>query len=185
MLPCPPRPVLLLILGLLGVGTPMGTARSSPVVERVVAVVDTELVLLSEVRLEAWLADHDTPPLPAWSARQPDPVARAIDQATVHRAAGDVALYRPADDAVARRFEAVRRRFDTRAAWAEALRALGTNEDGVRQGLERRMLAEAWLRQKVPARPAQPEAWALALTRALATVRAQWPARAVPPLDGP
>ena len=68
-------------------------------VDRVVAVVDSQLVLESEVRLEHELSRLDTGASPFWRARRAA-VERLIDAAAVRVAAGQVVLYQPPDEEV-------------------------------------------------------------------------------------
>lgn len=129
---------------------------SAALVDRVVAVVQNELVLDSEVRLESDLAARDTSTTPFWDPDRTTARDRLIQSAAIRVVAEDVDLYAPPADAVRDRREAIRRRFETRAAWLEFLQRHGLNEASLEQVLWRRMVTERYLSRNIALPPSDP-----------------------------
>lgn len=128
-------------------------------VDRVVAVVDTELVLASEVRLEEELAGLDEPASPFWAPGRSTPRERLMDAAAVRVAAAKIVLYQPEEDDVRARREAVRARFDDRQGWNAFLDRHGLTEEGLLILLRRRMIVERYLARNVQAPVEDRGAW--------------------------
>jgi hypothetical protein len=137
------------LAGLLALAAAWGDAPVLPV-DRVAAVVGDAVVLASDVALEAALDPLDQSPLPGWSAREPDALQRVIDRTVMGLAAQGLPLFQPDAAEVSARFERVRLRFRTAAAFAAWLDGLGLTEEAVRGALRARLVAERWLRQQVP-----------------------------------
>lgn len=135
------------------------------VFDRVVAQVQQQLVLASEVALETELAAHDPLALPFWASGR-SPIDRLVQATVIRVAAGDVGLYQPDEDEVAQRLEAVRSTFPSRGAWEVFLATHGLDEDGLGRVLRRRLVTERFLRRNVQASLDAPAAW-LAETEAM------------------
>lgn len=127
------------------------SAAHAEVVDRLVAVVGAELVLASDIALDAELADVDPSTLPFWRRGQPD--ARQIAAAVIRTAAGDIGLYRPSEEAVRERVLAVRDAFVQRHVaregraedWDAFLARWGLDEETFAPILRRRLIVEAYL----------------------------------------
>lgn len=162
------------------------------VIDRVVAVVEEQLVTASDVALEADLARIDESPVPFWIVGHGDSLHRLIDAAVIRELAGDVALYRPSDEAVGARIEAMRGRFRSpgaepgaaggrdRSAWQAFLARRGLDEESLRGIVERRMVVEAYLSRNVPVAPTDPEGFVEAVDRILAVAEERLRIREIP-----
>ncbi len=146
-------------------------------VDRIVAVVEDQLVLESEVRLERELSRLDDQGL-LWAI--PDPQERLIDAAVLRLAAADVALYQPDDEDIRQRREAIRAHFTDRASWRDFLYRHGLTEDRLAVVLRRRMVAERYLRRNLQADPADQTAWSRATAALVEDLRARFRIRVVP-----
>ena len=118
-------------------------------VDRVVAVIEDQLVLDSEVRLEQELAALDDTALPFWEPSRGKALDRLVDAAVVRVAASDVALYQPSDEDVRQRREAVRAQFEDRRQWTACLQTHGLTEDSLGVVLRRRMVVERYLSRNI------------------------------------
>jgi len=161
----PMRALLLLLLLSL-----CGGARAE-VVDRVLFVVEDQLVLLSDVELNAAINPLDESPSPFWSRPGADPAQQVVDAAILRHLAGNVALYQPSDDEVRERTEAIRARFLDRASWQYFLGGWGMDERSFRSVIRRRMVAERYLARNLRADPADPQQWWAAATALLEDVR--------------
>jgi hypothetical protein len=148
-------------------------------VDRVVAVVETELVLLSDLRLDAALSPVDAGALPFWREARPLPEDKLIDAAMLRVLAGDLALYQPQDEAVRERLRGVRAAFEAPSAWPAFLEAHGLTEEALAEVLRRRMVVERVLQRNLTANPADPVAWWAELEDFLGGVRARTRVRRV------
>ena len=163
-------------------------AWASPV-DRVVAVVESELVLASEVRIEAELAPLDHSTSPFWDATRSQPLERLIDAAVVRIAAADVALYQPPDEDIAARREAIHIQFTDRRSWEAFLQRHGLDEDGLEVVLRRRMVVERYLSRNVLIDLQDRAAWLGAAGQLLSALRERMRVRRIdeesqnPPLD--
>lgn len=138
-------------------------------VDRVIAVLDDEVVLESDVRLAAELADHDRSPVPSfWAIRG---TQGALDVALLDLAAGDIGLYRPSEAAVRSRLEALRDGFGDREAWRAFLARWGFVEADLLGVLRRRMRVEAYLLRNLRVPPSDPAAFDRATQTLLAELR--------------
>ncbi|MBW1877331.1 MAG: hypothetical protein JRI25_05410 [Deltaproteobacteria bacterium] len=156
--------LLLLLLSL------FGGARAE-VVDRVMYVVEDQLVLQSDVQLNAAINPLDASPSPFWSRPGADPEQQMVDAAILRHLAGNVALYQPSDDEVRTRTEAIRARFLDRASWQVFLEGWGLDERSFRSVIRRRMVVERYLARNLRADPADPEEWWAATTAVLEEVR--------------
>jgi hypothetical protein len=130
--------------------------------DRVVAVVESELVMDSEVRLEDELARLDRSELPFWGADRLTALDRLVQGATLRVAAEQVALYQPTDEQVQARHEAVRATFSNRQTWTTFLKRHGLSETTLGEALRRRMVVERFLGRNLQATPDQPVVWQIA-----------------------
>lgn len=153
------------------------------VFDRVVAQVQQQLVLASEVALEDELTQHDPGALPFWS--RSGPPLDVLVQATVLRvAAGDVGLYQPDEADVAARLEAVRRTFEARADWEGFLNRHGLDEVRLSRVLRRRLVAERFLRRNVQASLDTPDLWVAEARAMITQLESRVRIRYVPELGG-
>jgi hypothetical protein len=132
---------------------------SATVVDRVVVVVDEELVMLSEVQLEEALSTLDVTNSPFWSANHNTAVDRLIDAAVVRQVAGEVRLYEPPEKSVRNRVELIRRRFGGRLPWLEFLERWGLDEAQLRIIVRRRMVVERFLDRNLSVSTDEQQAW--------------------------
>lgn len=123
------------------------------VIDRVVAIVEEQLITASDVALEADLARLDGSPVPFWSREHGEALHRLIDAAVIREIARDVALYRPTDEQIGARVTALRERFPDRASWQDFLTGRGLDEDALRAVMERRMVVEAYLLRNIAVAP--------------------------------
>lgn len=155
------------------------------VIDRVVVVVDDQLVMASEVRLEEELARLDSSPLPYWAPSHGTALERLIDAAVVRRFAADVALYEADSDAVAARIEGIRTAVGSRAAWVAFLGEHGMDEGLLAGVVKRRMLVERYLARNLQQDPAEPEAWLRASDALMDQLRSRTRVREIAPRGGP
>ncbi len=122
-------------------------------IDRVVLVVADQLVLESDLRLEAALCELDPSPSPFWSAARGTPEQRLLEAAIVRVVAADVSLYQPEESAVRQRVEAVLQQAPQRGGSREAFLArFGlTDSRGLGAVLRRRMLVERYLSRNLQA----------------------------------
>ena len=130
--------------------------------DRVVAVVETELVMDSEVRLETELARIDRSPIPFWDADRATPQERLVQGAILRVAAERVALYQPSDEDVQARRERMRATFSNRQTWTTFLTQHGLEETSLGETLRRRMVVERYLGRNLQAPLDQPVPWQVA-----------------------
>ena len=134
-------------------------------IDRLTAVVETELVLASEERIEAELAVLDASPTPFWSPDRAAPRQRLVEAAVVRVAAQGLALYQPDDDEVVERRETVRAQFQRRREWVAFLSSHGLTEAGLDEVLRRRMVVERFLTRNLDTPLDQVVAWQQAADR--------------------
>lgn len=139
----------------------LGLALAAPptLVDRVVADVDGQLILLSEVAQEAILTEVDVDGTPFWDPNWLVPEQRLVSAAIVRNIAADVRLYEPSRQDVERRLEAIRGRFPRRRAWQAFLDRLSVDEARLAVLLRRRMVVDRYLRRNLLADPADPVAF--------------------------
>lgn len=143
------------------------TEAQAEVVDRVVAVVDGEPILASDLRLIEALRSVDPSPVPFWSARR-EPLELAIDVVLIRHLAADVALYTPSREAVTERILALRQAFEQEDSagssaaerWQRFLEVHGLEEAGQLEAVaRRRLVVERFLLRNVQASPQDPAAW--------------------------
>lgn len=161
---------------------PLGIALASPptLVDRVVADVDGELVLLSDVDREAILAAVDPGGTPFWKPGWLPPQERLIDAAIVRAIARDVRLYEPTRNEVTLRLEGVRAQFPSRREWRAFLDRLALDEARLEVILRRRLVVDRYLRRNLLADPDDPRAFESAAAKHLTELRAVTRIRRVP-----
>jgi hypothetical protein len=163
---------------------PISAESRAEVVDRVVAVVESEPVLESQVRLEIDLTAFDPTPLPGWTSVEPDPLERVID-ATIFRAmAADVALYQPTREQLEARREALRAAVGDPRAWDALLARHSLDEAGLSVVLRRRMVVEKLLLRNLVTSPADLASWRAECRALLDQVRPRVRIRYVAPLEG-
>ena len=125
-------------------------ALAADVIDRVVAVVDGQPVLESEVAFDAELdarLGYIDPGLGS------DPLDRAIHRAAVRHAAERIALNQPSDDLLRAEVERVRLGFQGTAEWAAFLDRFGLDEAGLFVWTRRRLIVSRWIDRQVSGLP--------------------------------
>lgn len=154
--------------------------------DRVEVVVDTQLVLSSDIALDLVLQELDQPRGPFWSRPPTDPKQRLADAALLRQRAGDLAIYQPSpDDVQARLDQLVLEHFATRGAWEAFLTSHAIGADDVRVMLRRRMVVERYLARNLRVSAQDGEDWWRACEALLADERTRARIRTVPPRDHP
>lgn len=159
----------------------LALAGAQEVVDRVVAEVDGQLVLLSDVAREAVLAEVDTTGTPFWDSAWRTPEDRLIDAAIVRNIAAAVRLYEPSRQDVQRRLEAIRARFEDRRAWRAFLEQIAADEDRLAVIVRRRLVVDRYLTRNVASDPDDPGAFRDAAERHLELLRGSARVRRIPP----
>jgi hypothetical protein len=143
-------------------------------IERVLAVVEDELILMSDVQIEAALQPLDASPSALWARHPHDPQRRALESAMLRTLAGDVGLYHPGEEDISARVAAIREATGSAEAYATLLAGLGLDESDLRAAVRRRMIAEAYARRNVAARAEDdPERWRARCDELVAGVEAR------------
>ena len=144
---------------------------SATVLDRVVVVVEEQVVLESDVRLEEELLYRDASTSPFWHRNRAKPTERLIEGAILRHLAGDVAIYQPSPDDVRSRVEEIRMRFDNRASWIVFLDTWGLDEVSLRAVVRRRMVAERYLGRNLQVDTSDREIWMAAADDFFARIR--------------
>ncbi len=126
--------------------------------DRVVAVVEEELVLASELDLNTAMAVHDPQALAFWSDPVRSDSERLIDAAILRAAAGDVSLYTPSDLDVGERVASIRATFDSTAVADAFFAQWGLSDSGLGQWAQRRLIVERFLLRNIRVPPTD-DAW--------------------------
>lgn len=163
------------------------------VVDRLVAVVASEPLLLSDIRLEAALAVFDPSPVPFWrSAPLPDPaipdrdLLRAIDAMVMRNTASDVALYQPTREQTTARVLALQAAFGAaddpdrqQERWERFLTIHGLDAARLESVVRRRMVTERYLLRNLQADPSDTEAWTRECQAMIGTLRSRTRVRTI------
>lgn len=166
--------MLVLILSML-------VAFSAPgVVDRVVVVVDEELVLASEIALEQELSTLDRPPVPFWSSDHGTAEDRLEKAAILRLLAAGVALYEPAPAEVEARIVQLREQAGSDAAWLDFQRRWGLDERSATTLVRRRMIVERYLVRNLTEDPSRTTEWLAAADALLKELRPRFRIRHVP-----
>jgi hypothetical protein len=152
-------------------GLVMCLSAPASVVDRVVVVVEDQLILQSDIELEAVVASLDKSTSPFWDRNPNDPRERLIEAAILRHLAGDVALYQPGEEEVRSRAELVRRRFESRAKWLAFLNEWGMDETALRSTLRRRMVTERYVGRNLQVDPQNRQIWLQTCDTYMAQVR--------------
>lgn len=151
------------------------------VVDRVLYVVEDQVVLLSDVELDRVIDPLDASTSPFWTRPGVDAERRVVDAAILRELAGDVSLYQPSDEAVRERVEAVRRQFPDAVRWTAFLDGWGLSEESLGAAIRRRMVVERYLARTLRADPADPRAFQAACDALLDEARPRVRIRYVEP----
>jgi len=151
-------------------------------VDRVVAVVAGELVLQSDVAMDALLDPVDKSPSPYWANTPADRATRLADAALLRHRAGDLAIYQPSRDDVAKRLAAIEA---AHPDLNDQVKRLGYDRSMLENALKRRMIVERFLERDLVVQRTGPDAWQDALTALLARERAAGLIRWVPAMEHP
>jgi hypothetical protein len=165
---------------LLALALCLSPVARADVVDRVIYVVEDQVVLQSDVAFDKVIGPLDDSPSPFWDRPGIEPEQRVVDAAIIRELAGDISLYQPPDDAVRARVEAMRARFPDRASWSSFLEGWGLDEDGLRALIRRRMVVERYLARTLRADPNDRAAWWASCNALLTEVRPRMRIRYVP-----
>lgn len=144
---------------------------AADVVDRVVVVVDEEIVLASEVRLEAVLTGLDEPELPFWTLDNGTSDERMEQAALVRALATGVDLYDPTQEEIDRRVAILRSRFGADEAWEAFQQLWGLDDRGLGRIVRRRLLVERYLARNLAEDPSNTSEWLTACRALLDEVR--------------
>ncbi|MFT5458215.1 MAG: hypothetical protein ACI9K2_004720 [Myxococcota bacterium] len=135
-----------LLVPLLGASPALATT-----IDRVVVVVDDQLMLASDVRIEEAMGQLDVSPSPFWAHDRAPAEQRLVEAGVIRVLAADVSLYQPSESAVRARAEAVLQRAPGTAGAREAFLAdLGLADDrGLAAVVRRRMVVERYLARNI------------------------------------
>jgi hypothetical protein len=133
-------------------------AAAEPV-ERVILVVEEDIVLQSDLAFDAAITPFDTLATSFWTAPRPTPEDKLLEAAVLRARAGDVALYLPSDDEVAERVAAVRGAFGDSAAFDTFLLEWGLDEPAFSALVRRRMIVDRYLLRNVEAPRDDADRW--------------------------
>ena len=170
------RSFFLTLIGLAFVAPAFGET-----IDRIVAVVEEEVVLWSEVQLEAELAKYAPASSPFWSTDRTDPASRLIEAAILRQLASDVALYEPPEDQVREQAEAVRMQFPDRPTWLAFLATYGLDEVSLRTRIRRRLVVDRYLSRNLDVPTDDPQRWLIAFEPLMEQVRTRSRVRVVEP----
>lgn len=148
------------------------------VLDRVVAVVEGQPVLSSDVAIAAELARLDP------NTRLPPPngdvTMWAIDMVVVRSLAESVKLYSPSAREVQERIDGLRSTFPDRGSWTRFLARHGLNEPRLEPMMRRQLVVERFLLRNIQADPDDRVAWNAEAESLLAALRNSKPSRIVP-----
>lgn len=115
------------------------------VVDRVAVVVGDRLVTTSDVELEEELARHDLTGVAALDSPDTSPLDRLVDYAVARAAAGDVAIYKPADADVQARWRRFRARWERSDDYEAFLARWGLDDEALKALFSSRLVAERYI----------------------------------------
>ncbi len=129
-------------------------SATAAVVDRIEVVVEEELVMTSDLLVDAVLDPIDQSPSPLWNTTPRDRLARMVEATLIRTLAGEIGIYQPDEADVERRMQQmVNEHFANKAAWSEHLSRQGLDEAAVRTALRRRVVVERWLNRNLQAPP--------------------------------
>ena len=129
------------------------------VIDRVEVVIEEQLVMTSDIRLERALEAYDGDHLPIFTGDWGDPKSRLIDAAVIREAAGKLELYQPTPAQVQTRLASLRSSFQRRTDWEAFLQQHGLRQDSIHAVLSRRLIVEAYLRRNIAVDVSQTAQW--------------------------
>jgi hypothetical protein len=150
------------------------------VVDRIVVVIDTDLVMESDVRFEEVFAGLDNAGYPFWNRERSTPVHRLIDATMLANIAGDVDLYTPSAKDLADRLGRIRSPFGTDEAWQAYLGYWGFTESRFIRLITQRMIVERYLTRNLQTAAMSLEEWTIDYEALMSQVRARFRVRHVP-----
>jgi hypothetical protein len=150
------------------------------VVDRVVLVVDEELVLESEIRLEGVITGLDRPALPFWTLDHATPLGRLEKAAVVRALASGVALYEPEAAEIEARIAAIQNRLGGPQGWRAFQQLWGLNDRAATRLMRRRIIVERYLARNVTEDPTKSQAWLSACDALLDELRPRFRIRTLP-----
>lgn len=128
-------------------------------IDRIVAVVEEEVVLWSEVQLEGELGNYTQGASPFWSQDRTDATSRLIEASILRQLASGVALYTPPEEQVRDQVESMRMQFADRASWLAFLNRHGLDEESLRTWIRRRLVVDRYLARNLDSPVDDPERW--------------------------
>jgi hypothetical protein len=150
------------------------------VADRIVVVIDRELVMASDVRFEAVLAGLDPTQHPFWHRQHSTPLNRLVDAVVIRRLAGSVSLYVPEPTSVVTRLDVIRTRFGSHESWTAFLTFWGLDELRFVRMLQRRMKVELYLLRNLQSEAETPAAWQIDFEALMGQVRQRSRIRHIP-----
>lgn len=152
--------------------------------ERVVAVVEDELVLASEVDLDRALTGHDTQASRFFTALRRTPEDNLVDAAVLRAEASDIALYQPDDAEIGARALAIRQHVDRDGDWQDFRAAWGLSDELLAAWVRKRLVVERYLtRNLAVSATEEPERFDTEVERHVLTLRARTRIRRVAPVQ--
>jgi len=153
------------------------------VVDRVVLVVDEELVLASEIDLERQLSAIDRPPVPFWSPEHATPAARLEKAAILRLLAAGVALYDPLPAEIDARITVLQEGAGGAEAWSSLQQRWGLDARATAALVKRRMVVERYLLRNLTEDPTRATEWVAAADALLSEVRPRFRIRQIAPRE--
>lgn len=129
------------------------------VVDRVLYVVEDQLVLQSDIVLDQALQPLDKSPSPFWDRPGVTAEQRVLDATALRLLAGSTGIYQPSEEQLRERIEVVRSAFVDRGAWEEFLEGWGIEEATVASILRRRLIVERYLARNIAVPATDREEW--------------------------
>ena len=150
-------------------------ALSGPVfaetIDRIVAVVEEEVVLWSEVQLESELSHYIGDRSPFWSHERSDATSRLIEASMLRQLASGIALYAPPEEQVRAELESMRMQFADRTSWLAFLHRHGLDEESLRTWIRRRLVVDRYLARNLDTSVDDRSRWKEAFDPLMARVR--------------
>jgi len=157
----------------------VGSAHAN-VVDRIVAVVEKDLVMQSDVRFEEIVSGIDDSGHPFWDQQRSTPTQRLIDAAVIRKLAGTVSLYAPPPEEVIDRLARIRARFGADAGWQNFLQFWGLNDVNFARLLRRRMIVERYLNRNMQPNSSENGNWDAEFNALMQQVRGRFRIRMIP-----
>ncbi len=170
----------------------VAAARSAPptpgppgtLADRVVADVEGDLVLHSDLSFHEALEPFDVLATPFWSSLWSDAEQRLVDAAAIRHVAGEVALYDPSPAEVGQRLEAVTAAVGGPDNLTALLQRLSIDRARLQRVITRRLTVDRYLLRNLRTDPDDALAWSLEAKDHLRRLRERLRIRRVPVAPG-